>query len=200
MSRVVWLIVTAMLGVLLVPLDGSAQTAGIKLGKPFEGEAKTRKDAYLSANGDKIVLPTGGGFLRPRILIDGKIAELSTIYVAEVPVVLKAGQSINISTTVKGTGRKVAIVLVDPDKKPLDNSGSPLRPRTVRLKVEEVNATGKYTIMVISDKVGAYTLLATGPRAREPDETELKEKIKELEEELANLKRKLKALQDRKRE
>src|SRR5689334_15996374 len=79
-----FLVLIAVGAVLFTPATGMAQTDGIKLGKPFEGVAKIKKLAYLSANSDKIVLPTGGGFLRPRIEIDGKGAELSTIYVAEV--------------------------------------------------------------------------------------------------------------------
>jgi hypothetical protein len=174
--------VVAMAGVLFTALGGSAQTADVKLGKAFEGETKTKK-GFVYHQKNFLVANQEGGY---------------KLYFAEVPVTLKAGQSISISTTVKGTGRKVALTLIDPDKEPVD--GVTLAVRTTRLKIDEVSATGKYTILVVSDRIGAFTLRADGPTARESDEKQLKEKIKELEEELANLKKKLKTLQDKKRE
>jgi hypothetical protein len=168
-------------------------SAGIKLGKPFEGELKTSKFAYRMRE-SPYLLVTDLKSLRGRHI---EVRE-GQFYFSEVPVTLKAGQALRISLTVKGKGRLAGLTLLDPDRKVV--AGLVPRAGPAKLKVEEVGATGKYTILVISNLRGAYTLLATGPREKEPDETELKEKIKELEEELANLKKKLKALQDKKRE
>src|SRR5437868_6463866 len=97
MFRVVCVIVAAMAGTLFTPVSGSAQTKGITLGKKFEGKVGNTKNRYENIPGSGI------------LSFDA--------YAAELPITLKAGQSISISATVTGTGRAVWLALLDPTEK-----------------------------------------------------------------------------------
>jgi RNA polymerase sigma factor (sigma-70 family) len=111
-------------------------------------------------------------------------------YRVVVPITLKAGANVSASATVVGANRKVGLLLKDPTGKTLGSSK--MDPRTARLNVWEVNATGKYTIHVYSDLIGPYTLWVADTMD-ELDKKALEEQISRLEKELAVLREKLKA-------
>jgi hypothetical protein len=102
-----------------------------------------------------------------------------------------------VTTTVVGKDRKVAVVLIDPSGTAID--GTELRPKAARAKFEEVSATGTYRLVVVSDRIGAFTLKVTGPPAPEADAAKLRKEIKELKALLAKKEEQLKALEAKKK-
>jgi hypothetical protein len=122
-------------------------------------------------------------------------------YSKSFPVTLKAGQSINISVTVIGKTRGVGIALEDPTGKVVSrnpNNQQDWRVKTNHITVEEVHATGKYTITVASDLIGPFSLRVTElPSNPEGEIKAVEQRISQLERELANLEAKLKVLKQK---
>jgi RNA polymerase sigma factor (sigma-70 family) len=150
---------------------GAARSAELMLGQKVEGEI----DGKSNVGGG------GEGHLHGHSLA--------------VPITLKAGSNVSASVTVVGRLRTVGLMLKDPTGKILGSSK--MEPRTARISVEEVNANGRYTIEVYSDLIGPYTLWATDT-TDELDRKMLGEKINHLEKELAELRKKLKAMENKK--
>jgi RNA polymerase sigma factor (sigma-70 family) len=116
-------------------------------------------------------------------------------YRVVVPITLKAGSNISASATVVGRNRRVGLMLKEPTGKILGSSK--MDPRTARISVEEVNANGKYTIEVFSDLIGPFTLWV-GDTTDELDKKMLEERINQLEKEVAELRKKLNAKENKK--
>jgi hypothetical protein len=116
----------------------------------------------------------------------------------EFTVDLKAGQSLLVTATVIGAGRKVGFVLFDPTGKTLETTkwGTGAN----ELKFGPVAATGQYTVVVISTQIGNYSITATDPTRPKapPTEKELEEKIAKLKKELAEAEAELKKLKEKK--
>jgi hypothetical protein len=190
MFRTLSAILTVVAGALLVPATPAAPPAGLKLGEEFKGKIGGQA---------QIGFPLGTNLKRadrgPEFIPNAFGPMLwQKAYTSEVPVTLKEGQAIDISVTVTGVDRRVFVKLLDPAGKQIANSDD-VPVKTVRLAVEEVAASGKYTIVVASDQIGGFTLRAKSGSEGEDDVEKLKEKIKQREEELAELKAKLKALE-----
>ena len=171
MLRIVSRIVAVVAGVLLATAVGADQPAEFKPGEKFEGETSLTELSFSYAG------------------------NTWNAHVADVPVVLKAGQSICLSATVPGKDRKVSLILVDPSGTAIAYTRTP-GTKTVHLVHEEVNANGKYKIVVHSNLTGPFTLQATVSTDDELGVKALEERIKQLEAELAELRAKLKAKQD----
>jgi hypothetical protein len=156
-----------------VPKDeaatGGVRDPELKLGRKFEGEIHAQ-------------MQRGEGHLFG--------------YLVEHPLSLKAGSNVSASVTVVGQHRSVGLMLKDPTGKILGSSQ--MLSRTARIRVEEVNANGTYTIEVYSDLIGPFTLWATDT-TDELDKKMLEEKIDRLEKELAELRQKLKAKDEKPR-
>lgn len=151
---------------------------GIKLGEPFEGELGGKEV------GMNQLLPKGVFQFNP------------SGFAARIPITLKAGQDLTVTVSVKGSGRNVAIAMIDPAGK---LAGHALHEeKTAVLQVDEINAKGQYTIIIHSEKIGPFTVRATSS-AMEDDEKALEEKIKQRRKELEELEAKLKALRDKKK-
>jgi hypothetical protein len=118
-------------------------------------------------------------------------------YYTEVPVELKAGQSVSLTVTVVGKGRQAFINLYDPAGKLLAQSKEGTK--TATLLVEEVGATGKYKIRVSSANIGLFTLRVTASTDDELDIKALEERLKELKKETEAVEAKLKALKAKKK-
>jgi hypothetical protein len=153
-----------------------ADEGGITPGEPFKGELTEKK-----------------GYPWPPYV------DTFTEFATEVPIKLKGGQKIALSATVVGANRKVSVGLMDPSGKMIATSKRSTAVKTVQLTVDEVNATGTYKIVVLSDKIGDFTLRATGPSDAELDATKLEEEIKELKALLAKKEEQLKALKAKKK-
>jgi hypothetical protein len=163
--------IVAVLAVGLFVLAAGAAPPTLPLGEKFEGEIREMNNRPLQH-----ALAKGG-------------------YTAEVPVTLKAGQSISISVTVVGKDRQVGIELQDPTGKSIRwTKGAATK--TSQLEVEEVSAAGKYTIVVLSDRIGPFTLRATDPSDAQDRVKQLEDRIKRLKEELAKAEDELKALKE----
>jgi hypothetical protein len=65
---------------------------------------------------------------------------------------------------------------------------------TAQFTVDKVNATGKYRLIVCSDRIGAFTLKVNGATSLDSTIQALETRIQQLEKELAEAKAKLKAL------
>lgn len=119
-------------------------------------------------------------------------------YHAKVPVALRAGQSISISASVTGSGRRIVLGLLDPKSATLGMTRPDLK--TTTFKIAEVNATGRYTILVLSDLSGPYTLRVIDDggdvvsTSVDPNLALLEKRVNQLEQELLELKKELKAL------
>jgi hypothetical protein len=177
---------------LLVLSAAQAQTSkGIKLGEDFEGEV----------GGQKYHIGSPGNYAAAKFRTkDLGWANGEKGFLSEVPVNLKAGQKLVISVTVRGTDRRVSLVLADKSGEVVAFSKAPVK-RSAQLAVEEVNATGPHVVAVISDRIGAFTLRVDAPSDKggdKLDEKELKARIKKLKKELAELEEKLEALQEKK--
>ena len=102
--------------------------------------------------------------------------------------------------TVRGTDRKVSVVLADKSGEIVGFTKAPVK-RSAQLAVDEVNATGPHVISVISDRIGAFTLRVDSPSDKSTDKLDvkaLKAKIKAMKKEIAELEEKLEALQEKK--
>ena len=116
-------------------------------------------------------------------------------YSASIPVALKAGQSITAKATVSGKVRQVHVVLLDPKGIPV--ASSTLELKTATVSCDEVSASGKYTLYVISDLTGSFTLEASGSSGPKASEKDIKDKIKRLEAELEAARKELKDFEDK---
>jgi hypothetical protein len=157
----------------------SAQSRMIKVGEKVEGELK----------GDRKEVRIPGG--------------VWSFHAAEFTIDLKEGQTIVISATVVGKTRGVGLCLVNPSGVqlaciPAANENPALARKTVELKYEELSATGRYKIHVVSELVGGFTVRVTDPAAAsdEKDIKALETRIETLEKELAEARAKLKKLKD----
>jgi hypothetical protein len=177
MSRVRTVFALALLGPALVPATGRAQTS-LRIGKKFEGQVNQPRVQLSNVLGQ--VPPGWSGF-------NGGFNAFAFGYVATVPLRLKAGEAVSISATVTGADRKVQLILLDPSKTGV--AFTQMAAKKTLLKSEEVNATGTYLVVVASDRIGPYQLLATKDDDKE-DEESIDDKIARLEKELGDLKRK----------
>lgn len=199
MFRMVSAILAVVAVTLLVLATPAAPPAGIKLGPGEEFKGKcggnqqwivlaqklTKEYPRIVGRPDAevgVVMQPDGGF---RVCLWG--------HAAEIPVTLKEGQGIDVSVTVVGEKRKAFLKLLDPSGKQIANSED-VEVKTARLAVAEVNTSGNYQIVVVSNQTGGFTLKAKGASDDEADADKLKEKIKQLEQDLADLKAKLKGL------
>jgi hypothetical protein len=175
-----------------IALTPAAPPAGLKLGEEFKGKCGGEKQFILlvPANTNEGVKDPGQ---QPGLNF---LVRAMQGHMGEVPVTLKEGQPFDVSVTVTGDKRKVFLKLLDPAGEQIAHSKA-ITFKSGRLTVEEVNASGKYTIVVVSDQSGGFTLLAKGGADDETDEDKLKEQIKLQEKKLAELKAKLKALQEK---
>jgi hypothetical protein len=167
--------------VLIVPLCQAGQTTGILPGEKFEGS--------LTGKATSVDLRTN-----PR---KGKVGRKAPFvfhdaYSTQIPITVKEGARLSVTVTVTGTERKVALGLLDPDGKVISAMKSWSDTRTAKLEVEEVNASGKYKIVVVSDLIGKFTLRASGPAAKVLGVKELREKLRRLKEEVAETEKLLK--------
>jgi len=196
-SRPVYLFVALVAAAAFFACAASAQEpkvttlgTGIKLGETFEGEiGKDQKLAgYWWLKGDKN--PTND----------------PNLYQAAIPVTLKAGQGITIAATAAGQDRFVGIRLVDPAGKrikedpDLDTTVSGhetamtwVAPKAAEITVKEVAASGKYTIVVVSNRVGGVTVKTSSPGEGESREA-LEKQLKDLKKKVEEVEAKLKAL------
>jgi hypothetical protein len=128
--------------------------------------------------------------------VDAKHMDIwvNTGHHAELKLKLKAGQAVSIKGTVLGDGRKIQLALRDKTGKPV--AFTALAPKSTILKVKEAPSTGNYTVVVQSDQVGAFTVVASVEE--ELSESEIVAKIEALKEELKNWERKLKEIRSKK--
>jgi hypothetical protein len=178
---------------LLVPLTHGAPPAGLKLGEEFKGKCAGEKPQVIP-----LVPPgkKGVAIPNPTPFEANYRGESLRGFTGEVPVTLKEGQGLDVTVTVTGDNRKVFLKLLDPSGLQITESKA-VEYKTVRLAIEEANASGKYTIVVVSDQIGGFTLQSKGGADEDTDVDKLKEKIKQREKELADLKVKLRALEDK---
>jgi hypothetical protein len=158
---------------------GEEKVRPLKLGQKYEGEHKGKRE-YVSLYLDKRLSPTFSH---------------EDVYKVTRPIELEAGDPVSLSVTVTGSGRRVALALQDPAGDfiavtPTKEFGV----KTAKLSVEEVNATGRYTVYVISDRIGNFTLYARKPQQQSrDDDKELEKKIAAAEKELEAMKKELEA-------
>lgn len=152
-------------------------------GKKFETEL-TEKMAYQQ--GHAKFLPNNFNLIQG----DG--------YLIVVPVKLKAGQSFEITANVTGDGRKVHISLLDPTGKP--TAASETQKSTQSLKMKNVSATGTYGVLVWSNQIGKFDVIAEFDEPEVLTLAEAKAKVERLKKELAAAEAELKALETKKPE
>jgi len=121
----------------------------------------------------------------------------SFLYMTEIPVTLKAGESISVAAYVTGDGRKVITSLKDPKGKVIGGSKT-REDKSAKFEMQEVNATGKYTIVIGSDLIGQFRVKVTGGQLEDHSEAALEAKIKQLKADLAAAEAELKALKEKK--
>lgn len=160
-----------------LPIQGLAQSKGLKLGDKFEGELKTKGPTYYQENG---------------LIYSGS----DVFYSTGLPVELKAGQSITITATVTGKDRKVNIALLDPTGKPLGATDRVVK--SAQLTIDEVNVKGRYLIVVNSDQIGPFTLRATAGGMEESREA-LEKELKEIRKRAEEIEKLLKAMDEKKK-
>jgi hypothetical protein len=193
MSRTVPKILAVACVGLLVPVTLAAPPAGLKLGEEFKGRCAGDKPEVIT-----LVLPGKKGVP----IANPTQAEINyggrklVGFTGEVPVTLKEGQGLDVTVTVTGDNRRVFMKLLDASGLQVAESKG-VEYKTVRLMIEEANASGKYTIVVVSDQIGGFTLQSKGGADDDADADKLREKIKQREKELADLKAKLRALEDK---
>ena len=115
-------------------------------------------------------------------------------YAMDLPIKLKAGQSISMTATVTGKDRKVSMALSDPTGTIIAATKPSSAIKSVQLTAEEVNANGKYMITVVSDRIGPFTLRVTGLSEDDLDIKGLEEEVQRLKQQLAQTEAKLEAL------
>lgn len=134
-------------------------------------------------------------------------------YTGAIPITLKAGQGISVTATVTGTDRLVGMRVLDPQGKRIKEDDLPpaalknaqgeprgdtiVTPKTSDLAIKEVNASGKYTIIVVSNRIGGFTVQATSGSG-DDDRKSLEKRLKDLKKEVAEIEAKLKALDEKK--
>jgi hypothetical protein len=91
----------------------------------------------------------------------------------------------------------VLLVLLDPKGKQIGTSKSEVK--TTTLKVEEVNATGEYTILALTNLTGPFELWANVTPDEEFQERALEEKLKRLKKEVEQTEARLKVIRDKKK-
>lgn len=126
-------------------------------------------------------------------------------YSTEFAVTLKAGSKITASVTVLGKGRRVTLYLKDPTGKFLACPARGANVGSNTLVVEEVAASGKYTLVIVSEQIGAFTVKADYPapmanqlKAEVATEASLTADIAKLEKEIAAKKAQLDELRKKK--
>jgi hypothetical protein len=124
------------------------------------------------------------------------LGNLGVKYESTFSLVLEEDKDYTITVTVKGTGRGVAVVLLDPSGDPC--GGTVLKATTLKETFKKVNATGTYKLIVASDKIGGFTVKVTGPPAAKPDLAALEAKRKRLQAELDELNAQIEALKKKK--
>jgi hypothetical protein len=131
--------------------------------------------------------------------ISGKPVEYLTVqgprtgaYSTKIPVSIKAGSAFQATVTIKGDGRGVMLVLLDPTDTPVANTGfaRPLVPNDT-LKVKEVAATGIYTLQILTTQIGAYEVKANFEE--NTSESLLLKRVEAAEKELAEAKKAVEA-------
>lgn len=118
-------------------------------------------------------------------------------YQKETEISLQAGQSIELKAVVTGKDRRVGIVVVDETNTPVTLPVPKFEPELLELKVEEVNATGTYKIILYSDRIGPFTLQAKDITEKDASIEELEKERQKLLEALEAVERKLKAAKGR---
>lgn len=115
-------------------------------------------------------------------------------YLTVLPVKLKAGQPIEITANVVGDKRRVVVWVVDSTNKEIAKSD--IKDSSQSLKVKNANATGTYGVVIWSDRIGAFDLIAEfdGPEALTL--AAAKAKVESLKKELAAAEKELKKLED----
>jgi len=130
-----------------------------------------------------------------------------TLYQGSMPINLKAGQGMSITATVIGQDRLVGIRVLNPAGKRIredpdqsyefGNQEVPvniLSTKTRTITIEEVSATGIYTIIVVSDQAGPFSVTATSSSEAGEDRESLEKQLKELRRRIVEIEAKLKAL------
>jgi|SRR5579872_1351765 len=117
-------------------------------------------------------------------------------YKSENTIELKAGKGVKLVANVTGSGRKVGLILIDETGVQLGASKFDVKDAT--LNVGEVSYSGIYTVQVVSDRIGTYSVCAFA----DEDETEasIQAKIDALTAELAVQQQKLKDLKEKEKE
>jgi hypothetical protein len=172
------MISAAVVSVVMSTSQAAHADTNIIIGKKFEGE---------------LTLP------QTRISNVDEFRNTALGYATQLTVALKAGQEILITAQVVGKERKVGILLEDPAGARVVYTN--FKEQRVVLSAEEVSATGKYKITVISDRIGPFTLKATDPAKDDEDSADvlaLEETVKRLRKELEEAEAKLKAAKPKK--
>lgn len=110
-------------------------------------------------------------------------------YAHTFPVELKAGQDLEVNVTVVGSGRNVAVALVDKSGKIIAKMAQP-EEKVAQLQIKEVNTDGQFQIVVLSDQIGPLTIVPRIPNAT-PTLQGLKEKEAELQKQLDEVRKKI---------
>ena len=167
MVRIASGILAIVAGVLLCSTPGLAQPGAktVKLGETIE--------VTLTEQSGSVCFMTRNG----------------RVFTTALPVSLKAGQSLSISATVVGGKRQVALAIVDPTGKWIEQTPAWTR-KSAQLKVEEVNANGIYRIVIQSDLIGPFSIRACLSDA-ELTTKELEDKQQQLEKDLEAVKKQI---------
>jgi hypothetical protein len=171
-------VVVLIFGLVLATGSRAEDERALTPGEKSEGEIVGQEKAYIGAD--------PGGTI-------GAGTPLA-LHQANLKVKLKAGQAVSIKGTVVGKGRKIQLVLRDKTGKTI--AATPLVVKSTILKMEELPSTGNYTVVVGSDQVGAFTVVASVEE--ELSESQIVAKIEALKEELKFWEAKLKEIQSKK--
>jgi hypothetical protein len=159
-------VVVLLLGLVLATGSRAEDDRTLELGKKYEGEISGETKLFLNIFAHQ----------------------------ANLKVKLKAGQAVSIQGKVLGDGRKIGLILRDKTGKQVASAA--LAPESNILKMKQTPSSGEYTVVVASDQVGAFTVVASVEE--ELSENDLEKKIEALEQELAYLKAKLMAIRSKK--
>lgn len=171
MFRTILVAAATLCAALLIP-PVAAQSGKTKASEPLKGQIEGEKVAFIWYKNNGPAL----------------------LYMAEVPVILKGGESITVAVTVVGKDRTVVAALQDPKGAVI--GGSAVREtKTTRFTVTETNATGEYKIMIGSDLVGDYTLTVTGPAAERLNKKALEQRLERLKKEVQETEAAIRALE-----
>ncbi len=149
------------------------------------------------ATADEPTLPFGKEFKgeidEPKKVTPAAMGNGWTGYVSEFPLDLKIGQSIEVTASVTGKNRQVALALIDKTGKTIADTVKWAAKPSATLTAE-ANATGKYRLVIISDQIGGFTIKVIDSKAK-PSKEEIQQRIKDLKEQLAKAEAELKALE-----